>query len=202
MSKNTRDKILDAGLKLISTRGYLGATTKEIAKTAGVAEPTLFRHFASKEGLFEAVLTRNSFLTVLKELIPEISGMPYEKAMVEIAKKLLHALTLRKKMIKIMHSEMGRYPEKVQEIYHSFIDEMIRTLAAYFNDLMKKGRLREFDAEVGARAFFGMFLSYFNAEEFLMRKKYRTPDSERVVREFVRIFVQGTLETGAEKREA
>ncbi len=188
-------------MKLISTRGYLGATTKEIAKTAGVAEPTLFRHFASKEGLFEEVLKRNSFLTVLRELIPEIAGMPYEKAMVEIAKRLLQVLTSRKKMIKIMHSEMGRYPEKIQEIYHSFMDEMTRTLASYFNDLIKTGRLREFDTELGARAFFGMFFSYFTAEEFLMRKKHRSPDSERVVREFVRIFVRGTFERGAEESE-
>jgi AcrR family transcriptional regulator len=201
MSKNTRDKILEAGLKLFSTKGYLGATTKEIAKTAGVAEPTLFRQFASKESLFGEVLKRNSFLTVLKELIPEISGIPYEQAMVEIAKKLLHALTLRKEMIKIMHSEMGRYPEKIQEIYHSFIDEMIRTLASFFNDLINNGKLKEFDAELGARAFFGMFFSYFNAQEFLMRKKFRKGDPEKVVREFVKIFVHGTLLKGAEKTE-
>ena len=48
----TRDKILEAALFLFSKKGYLGATTKEIAKEAGIAELTLFRHFASKEKLF------------------------------------------------------------------------------------------------------------------------------------------------------
>ena len=46
--RDTRDKILDASLALFSKKGFLGATTKEIAKKAGVAELTLFRHFSSK----------------------------------------------------------------------------------------------------------------------------------------------------------
>ncbi|TAN40089.1 MAG: TetR/AcrR family transcriptional regulator [Nitrospirae bacterium] len=202
MAIKTRDKILNAGLKLISTRGYLGATTKEIARAAGVAELTVFRHFESKEKLFEAVLTRYTFLPVLKEMIPEIAGMPYEKALREIAGRQLQVLSLRRDMVKIMHAEMGRYPEKVQEIYHSFIDQLIKVLAAYFDGLIKKGLLREFDAELGARAFFGMFFSYFNAQEFLMRKKHRTTDQDKVVSEFVKIFVQGTLIPGAEETEA
>src|ERR1039458_6247048 len=132
MPKKTSDKILDAGLKLFSEKGYLGATTKDIARTAGVAELTLFRHFASKERLFEEVLKRHSFLPVLRELIPELVDLTYEKALVRIAQKQLQALALRKGLIRIMHSEISRYPEKIREIYHAFIDEMISTLAAYF----------------------------------------------------------------------
>ncbi|MHB8881800.1 MAG: TetR/AcrR family transcriptional regulator [Thermodesulfovibrionales bacterium] len=202
MAIRTRDKILDAGLKLISTRGYLGATTKEIARAAGVAELTVFRHFESKEKLFEAVLTRYTFLPVLKEMLPGIAGMPYEKALCEIAGRQLQVLSLRRDMIRIMHAEMGRYPEKVQVIYHSFIDQMINILAAYFDGLIKKGLLRDFDAEFGARAFFGMFFSYFNAQEFMLSKKSRVSDSEKAVKEFVKIFVQGTIVKGTEETEA
>ncbi len=193
MIKNTRDRILDAGLKLFSTKGYLGATTKEIAKTAGVAELTLFRHFTSKEGLFEEVLKENSFLTVLRGLIPEISGLPYEQAMVEVAGRLLETLSERKEMIRIMHSEISRYPEQIHEIYHSFIDEMIDTLGAYFEGLISRGVLRECDTALAARAFFGMFYAYFNANEVMLRKKYRALDTDKVVAEFVKIFVKGTL---------
>lgn len=202
MRKNTRDRILGAGLKLFSSKGYLGATTKEIARAAGVAELTLFRHFASKERLFEEVLKENSFLTVLKELIPGISEMPYEKAMIEIAGKMLEALAERKGMIMIMHAEISRYPDQIHEIYHSFIDEMVGTLSSYFDSLVNKGLLRQFDTAYGARAFFGMFYSYFNSQEFMLRKKYREADPDRAVSEFVGIFVNGTLRKGALEMEA
>ena len=49
-------ELLDATLKLISEKGYLGSTTREIAQEAGVTELTLFRHFGTKEKLFEALL--------------------------------------------------------------------------------------------------------------------------------------------------
>lgn len=200
MQKNTRDKILDAGLKLFSTKGYLGATTKEIARVAGVAELTLFRHFASKERLFEEVLKYDSFLPVLREMLPAISGLSYEDALVRIARKQLLALKRRKGLIRIMNSEISRYPEKIRDIYHAFVDEMINTLAAYFDGLVKTGALREFDTALGARAFFGMFFSYFNSQNFLMLTKYQKPDTERVIREYVRIFVRGTLSPVPVKR--
>ncbi|HET6515843.1 MAG TPA: TetR/AcrR family transcriptional regulator [Thermodesulfovibrionales bacterium] len=189
----TREKIIDAGLKTFSRRGYLGSTTKEIAGKAGIAEVTLFRHFPSKEELFEEVISTHSFLPTLKGLLPEVSTMAFEDALTLIARRFLDTLNLRKDMIKIMHSEMHRYPEKIQKIYHAFVDEIRKTLASYFVEMQKKGVLREFDAALGARAFFGMFLSYFNAEEFLTSKRHRTVDPEKTIREFVEIFIQGTV---------
>jgi len=190
---STRNKILDTALKLFSKKGYLGATTKEIAKEAGIAEVTLFRHFPSKEKLFEDVINTYSFLPILKGLLPEISNIPYEKALTVIARRFLDTLDLRKDMIQIMHSEVRRYPEKIHKIHHGFIDETIKTLASYFNEMHKKGIMRAFDTESGARAFLGMFFSYFNAKEFHILKKYRKIDTDKIVKEFVGIFLRGTL---------
>jgi len=193
ISLPTREKILETSLKLFSTKGFLGATTKEIAREAGVAEITLFRHFPSKENLFEEVLNTYSFLPVLKGLLPEIAAMQYEKALTVIAKKFLDTLDSRKEMIQIMHSEAKRYPEKIHKIYHGFIEELIKTLAAYFNDLKKKGIVRTFDTETAARAFLGMFFSFFNAREFHMFKKSKGSDADEIIPEFVSIFARGTL---------
>lgn len=189
----TRDKILEAALKLFSEKGYLGATTREIAREAGVAEITLFRHFPSKEKLLEEVINTYTFLPELKALLPEISQMAYEEALTAIAGRFLHTLNLRRDMIRIMHSEMHRYPEKVRRIYNVFIDELYKTLASYFRDLQGKGVLREFDAKLAGRALLGTVFSYFNAQQFLARKRQKSTEPERVIREFVGIFVRGTL---------
>ncbi len=91
-----------------------------------------------------------------------------------------------------MHSEIHRYSEKIHRIYHSIIDEIFKTLASYFAEMQKKGVLKAFDTELGARAFLGMFFSYFDAENFLMLKKYRRTDTETIIKEFVMIFAEGT----------
>lgn len=188
----TRKKILEASLKLFSEKGFIGATTKEIAKEAGIAEITLFRHFPTKESLFEEVISRYSFLPALRDLLPEIRKLSYEDALATIARKFLDTLLLRKDLIRIMQTEIHRYPEQMQKIYNSLIDEVIRTLASYFEEMQGKEILSEFDTDMGARAFLGMFFSYFNAQEFKMRKKFKGDDREKTIREFIRIFAEGT----------
>jgi AcrR family transcriptional regulator len=189
----TKDRILKTGLKLFSKKGYLGATTKEIAKEASVAELTLFRYFPSKEKLFEEVINTYSFLPALRGLLPEITELSYEKGLSVIANKFLDSLMMRKDLVRIMHSEIHRYTEKIHKIYHSIIDETLKTLASYFAEMQKKGILRTFDTELGARAFLGMFFSYFDAENFLLLKKYKRTDTNTVIKEFVAIFIKGTM---------
>ncbi|HXX81597.1 MAG TPA: TetR/AcrR family transcriptional regulator [Thermodesulfovibrionales bacterium] len=189
----TKHKILEAGLKSFSREGYLGATTREIAREANVAEVTLFRHFRSKEMLFEEVISSYSFLPALRDLLAEIDEMRYEDALTLIARRFLETLTLRKDLIQIMHAEMHRYPGKIHKIYHAFIDGVIVTLASYFETMQKKRVLRKFDSVYGARAFLGMFFSYFNAQELMLRKKYRFTDTGKTIREFVGVFVKGTM---------
>jgi len=195
----TKDRILRTALKLFSKKGYLGATTKEIAGGAGIAEVTLFRHFPSKEKLFEEVINTYSFLPALKGLLPEIEKLPYEEGLRVIARNFLNTLTLRKNLIRIMHSEIPQYPDKIKEIYHSLIDEVRKTLASYFAKMQRRGMVRKFDPELSARAFLGMFLSYFNAEHFLMHKKRDSADTDVVIREFVSLFAQGTKMTKERK---
>ena len=51
-----RKAILEAALRVFSNSSYDGATTAEIAREAGVSEPILYRHFASKRELYVACL--------------------------------------------------------------------------------------------------------------------------------------------------
>ncbi|MEW6068146.1 MAG: TetR/AcrR family transcriptional regulator [Nitrospirota bacterium] len=189
----TAEKLLDATLRLISEKGYIGATTREIAREAGVTELTLFRHFGSKERLFEEVLKRYTFLPRLKELLPEIKGLPYGKALMVLGIRFIESLREKKSMVKIMLSEMNVYPEKGRGVYNGFINEIIKTLAGYISFLQGKGFLREFSPRIAARAFLGMIFSYFLAEEIILGRNIPRKEIEAVIKEFVDIYAYGTL---------
>lgn len=47
----SRQKLIDAALRVFAESGFRGATTRRIAEEAGVNEVTLFRHFKSKTAL-------------------------------------------------------------------------------------------------------------------------------------------------------
>ena len=51
-----RQQILDAAATFFSRRGFAGTTTRQIAKALGISETLLFRHFPTKESLYEAIL--------------------------------------------------------------------------------------------------------------------------------------------------
>jgi AcrR family transcriptional regulator len=54
----TRERLLEAALPIFAARGFDGATTREIAKRAGVALAALPYHFETKEALWRAAVDR------------------------------------------------------------------------------------------------------------------------------------------------
>src|SRR4051794_40134823 len=55
-ASDRRSQILEIALNIFSKKGLNGATTKEIAAAAGVTEAIIFRHFPTKQALYQAVL--------------------------------------------------------------------------------------------------------------------------------------------------
>jgi TetR/AcrR family transcriptional regulator len=55
-AEQRRQHFIDAALHLFCTRGFRGTTTRAIAEAAGVSEALLFRHFATKQDLYAAIL--------------------------------------------------------------------------------------------------------------------------------------------------
>ena len=193
-TSTTKEQLLKATLKLISEKGYLGATTREIAQEAGVTELTLFRHFGSKERLFEELLKSYTFLPKLKVLIPELDGLSSKDALSTIATRYLLALKERKSMIKIMYSEVTSYPVKIREVYNKFIDEMRTTLALYFESQQKRAIIRKnMSPDMAARVFLWILVSYFRSEEIMRSAGMKKKTMENDVRVIIDIFMRGTL---------
>jgi AcrR family transcriptional regulator len=62
--------LIDAARELFAERGYHSATTREIAKRAGVSEDLIFRYFESKSGLLSE--------SVLRPVLESIDGLRVE----------------------------------------------------------------------------------------------------------------------------
>jgi TetR/AcrR family transcriptional regulator len=73
--EDRRRQILQVAIELFSRRGFGGTTTKQIADAAGVSEAIIFRHFATKQDLYAAILDfqaqemgRDQWMEELREL--------------------------------------------------------------------------------------------------------------------------------------
>lgn len=193
LTKNstTRGKLISAGLALFSSKGFTATTTRELAKEAGVAEVTLFRHFSSKEKLFEEVISGHSIIPGLQALRPELEDKSCEEALTLIANYLYDSMIARKDWIVLMQMEVRHNPEKLLTLYHTFLDRLFVPISDYIRAQQLRGVMRDFDADLAARAFYGMIFSFFNTEEVLHRKEFRATPKNSAISTFVGLFSQG-----------
>ena len=56
MAKDTKDRILMAALDMFSQNGYAGTNIRELAASLGMGKSSMYRHFESKEAIWNALL--------------------------------------------------------------------------------------------------------------------------------------------------
>ncbi len=56
MEKNTRERILDGALESFAENGYSGTNLRDLAANLGLSKSALYRHFDSKEAIWNAVI--------------------------------------------------------------------------------------------------------------------------------------------------
>ncbi len=70
-TRPTRQALMDAALAVFAERGFARATTREIARRAGLSEGTMYRHFTDKYELFHQV-----FLSLVLDIGKELKRLP------------------------------------------------------------------------------------------------------------------------------
>jgi len=172
----TRERIVEAAYRCFSEKGYLGATTKEIAHIAGISEVTLFRHFKSKRELFEEVLKRFSVIPDIERIRAESTLLKGEK-LKKVAMEILASLKDKKDFIKILLSEVPLYEEEVAEIYRGFLEKLDCLIAEIL--LTDKQT---------ARLFHSSLFGYFLSEEIFLRREIDEKEAKEVINKLVEIF--------------
>jgi TetR/AcrR family transcriptional regulator len=74
-SENRRRQLLENAIALFSRHGFSGTRTKDIAAACGVSEAILFRHFATKEDLYHAILDTHEAAAGKEKWLSEMQAM-------------------------------------------------------------------------------------------------------------------------------
>ena len=56
MAKDTRERILETALQMFSQNGYAGTNVRELTASLGLVKSSLYKHFESKEAIWNALL--------------------------------------------------------------------------------------------------------------------------------------------------
>jgi AcrR family transcriptional regulator len=71
VTKQRQQQILDAALEVFAQKGFAHATTAEIARTAGVAEGTIYNYYKDKHDLLISIIRTHIDTEMFTGLVQE-----------------------------------------------------------------------------------------------------------------------------------
>lgn len=185
----TSQKIIDATMSLIRDKGYVAATTKDIARTAGVNECTLFRKFKNK-----------------KDIV--VNGMAQEKWRANVTPEVFQNVTwdletdlqifMRAYMDRItpdfVNLSIGLRAPQLYDDTASLIMQIpqvfLSSLIDYFEKMADKGKLPDLDFECLAMTIFSSTFGYtFLRASF--NDKLTPVEQDKYIKRSVELFCKG-----------
>lgn len=129
-----RSALVEAALHVFSEGSYAGATTAQIAREAGVSEPILYRHFASKRELYFACLDvawrriRQRIEAKMEELGPVAGWDALGPATMREMKVVLPSLWMQAITEAGEDTEIRRHVRGHMREVHDFFAESLRSV--------------------------------------------------------------------------
>lgn len=188
----TRDRILQAAQRLFASQGFDGTTTRDLAQAAGVAEGTLFRHFANKKAILVEVAT-NGWVEILTDLLTELSEMASYKAVAQVMRRRMWNMRKNVDMMRVCFMEVQFHQDLRDRIQTEVIDKMTDVAEAFFQTAMDKGIYRQMDAKLVAKVFLGMFAIAGFSDNTLIEPNASPQEMQQMAEGLADIFLNGVL---------
>jgi AcrR family transcriptional regulator len=187
-------RIMEAARNHFSTHGLERASVDAIAAEAGVSKMTVYSHFGSKEGLFEAVVKDrtdrlmggSSSDDALDPLKPREALMAFGGQFLELTRE---EHTLGK--FRSVYSAASAHPEACQAFYRQGPERLINQLAVYLRQASEAGTLKVKHPRLAADLFLAMFLGDGHMRGMLMMDMPDARQDKALIREAVRVFLAG-----------
>jgi AcrR family transcriptional regulator len=188
----TRTRILQAAQRLFAAKGFEGTTTRDLAQTAGVAEGTLFRHFANKKAILVEVAT-SGWVDLLTDLLTELSEMGSYKAIDQVMRRRMWNLQKNADIMRVCFMEVQFHPDLRDRIQTEVIDKMTDVAEAFFQTAIDKGIYRQMDAKLGAKVFLGLFAIAGFSDHTLIEPNASPQEMQKMAEGLADIFLNGVL---------
>src|SRR3954467_12475067 len=191
-----RQQILRVAVHLFSQRGFRGTTTKEIAQGAGISEAMVFRHFATKEELYAAILDYKACAEGLGdpcEVVADAVRLKDDRAVFETLAltALEHHEHDTEFMRLLLHAALEGH-QLAQMFWDTYVLRIYEFLGGYIRERQRDGAFREVEPRVVVRAFVGMIMHHsLNNSLWDPKRHLLNITNEQAARDFTGILLKG-----------
>ena len=185
-------RILDAARRHFYAHGLERSSVDAIAADAGVSKMTIYSHFGSKEGLFEAEV-RDRTERVVGGLAgaEALDAQQPQKALLSIGEQFLTLAREEEALsqFRSLYGAAGVQPEACRAFYRQGAERLIGDLAAYLRRADAAGTLKVPNPRLAADLFLAMFLGDGHIRGLLMLEMPDARENKALLREAVRVFM-------------
>jgi len=201
-AEDRRLQILRVAVGLFSQKGFGGTTTKEIAQAAGVSEAMVFRHFATKQELYSAILDHKACSGDSmnpEQMVAEALKQKDDRAVFEqlALGALDHHECDPEFQRLLLHSALEGH-ELAEMFFEKFVRRVYELLADYVAERQRDGAIIRIDPLVVVRSFIGMIIHHsLNNNLWDPNRRLLKISNEEAAKHFTDILLNG-ISTGEE----
>ena len=189
-----RQQIIEAALKVFSTKGFHKATNKDIAQAAGGISPGLiYWYFKDKEDLFLSIIRERAAIFQLAEHPEQLMELPPREGLALIGRTYLSVFKLpgNVAVLRMLIGEAIRFPQIAEMFYKQVASRFLGLLSQYLQHQVDLGRLRPHDTMIAARSFLGMFVINVVTREIMRDPMAMAMPDEQLIATVLDIFLDG-----------
>lgn len=192
-SSKTRNKILEAAIRLFAENGFNGTTTKQIAEEAGVNEALIFRYFSTKRELYGAIIERKIEEEPGIEMPIEAHRETRNDELIfkSVGLRMFECVENDHTFVRLLYFSALEGHELSDMFFDTYVEYVRMMLSDYIEQRVSEGAFKNINPLLAARAFIGMVVNYIIVQELFKEKKKKKINKEEVVETFVRIFLDG-----------
>ena len=191
MAKDTKEKILRAALDLFSQKGYEGTNIRELSASLGLVKSGIYKHFESKEAIWNALLDRMIAYYGERfgspEHLPPVPDSPED--FVSMTMRMVNLTILDEQIVKtrkVLTLEQYRDERARDLATKHFLTGLTEMFTRIFAGMMDKGLIRRDDPAMLAFAYTAPISALIHLCD---REPEKTEDAIKKIKAFSQHFI-------------
>jgi AcrR family transcriptional regulator len=153
-----REQIVEAATRVFAEKGFRRATTREVARAAGVSEGTIYNYFEDKDALLLAILDRLNETERRAADFEEGMAMDFRAFLEQYLRRRVSLIWENREVFRVVLSEILVNAELRERYLKHVVDPTMSIAEENFRSRMEQGEVLETDAPLAVRSVAGTVL--------------------------------------------
>jgi AcrR family transcriptional regulator len=187
-----REQILREAMECFAESGFKGTTTRALAARCGITEAALYRYFASKEALYDAIIDEKmSAPELVGAVVPAAERGDDAGVFGGLARGILQRVDADPTFLRILLYTALEGHALAEPFFAARLRPLREFVTSYVARRIEAGAFRSVDPALAAASFLGMIFDHLNQRIVFRREPAATRDLDEVADAFVSIFLGG-----------